>query len=60
MADPTARIEATSTFREPDRNTSSRGSEKPRPKMKATDDLAELAAVDEQDEREKHSLDTLA
>jgi len=60
MAEPTSRIEPTSSFREPDRNVPSRGREKRRPKTKPPDDLEELAAADEQDEHEKHTLDTLA
>lgn len=62
MAEPTSRIEPMSSFREPDRNVPSRGREKKQPKTKMPSDLEELelAAADEQDEQEKHTLDTLA
>jgi len=61
MAEPTSRIEPTTGYREPDRNMPQRrGREKSRPKSNPPDDAAELAAPDELDEQEKHSLDTLA
>lgn len=60
MAEPTSRIEPTSSFREPESNLPSHGREKPRPKAKPPEGLDELAVSDEQDEREKHTLDTLA
>ena len=60
MAEPTSRIEPAASYRERESDVPSRrGREKPRPKMKAPDDLAELAAADEADGQEKHSLDTL-
>jgi hypothetical protein len=61
MAEPTSRIEAASSYREREAEVPSRrGREKPRPKTKPPDDLAELAGADELDEQEKHTLDTLA
>lgn len=61
MAEPTSRIEPATSYNEPESNVASRrGREKPRPKAKSPDDLAELTTADEVDEQEKHSLDTLA
>ena len=61
MAEPTARIEPPSSYREPEADSGSRRNrEKPRPKMKPREDLAELADGSELDDQEKHTLDTLA
>lgn len=61
MAEPTSRIEPTTSYREADPNVPQpRGREKPRPKLKPTGDLAELAGPEEMDDQEKHALDTLA
>ena len=61
MAETTSRIEATTSYREPDRSVPQRrGREKPRPKSEPADDLADLAGPEELDDQEKHSLDTLA
>jgi hypothetical protein len=61
MAEPTARIDPASSYREPDADTASRRNrDKPRAKAKPPEDLAEVAGADELDDQEKHTLDTLA
>jgi hypothetical protein len=61
MAEPTSRIEPTTSYREPEPNVPQRrGREKPPRKSNSSGDLAELASADELDEQEKHALDTLA
>lgn len=61
MPEPMSRIEPATSYGEQESNAPSRrGREKPRPRAKPPDELAELTGGDEMDEQEKHSLDTLA
>lgn len=61
MAEPTGRIEPASSYREPDTDAASRRKrDKPRPKRKPAEDVAEVAQADELDPQEQHTLDTLA
>jgi hypothetical protein len=59
MAEPTSRIEPTSSFREPDSDGARRNRDKRRPKIKPPDDSEEVAGGELEDQ-EKHTLDTLA
>lgn len=67
MAEPTSRIEAANSFREPEGQPGSgRNREKARPRVKPVRiaaepaDLPESAESDEVDDRDQHQLDTLA
>ena len=61
MAEPAARIEPASSYREPDpRAAQGRMKEKFRLRMRSRPEPPDLSEPDELDDPEKHELDTLA
>jgi hypothetical protein len=61
MAEPAARIESASSYREPDADKPSPAArQKRRPKAKAVGASRDRSEPDELDDSEKHQLDTLA
>ena len=60
MAEPTYRIEAATSYREPESQTP-RAAAKQKPRLNSSHpDSSSIPAVAEPDEQDKHELDTLA